>query len=207
MAEYQFLTRWHLDAPIDEVWAAIRDVESYPKWWKYVAEAEQMTPGDEKGLGERLRYHWTSALPYTFDFQTETTKSEPPRLLETTATGDIEGFGRWELAEAEQGTVVHYTWNVRTTEAWINALAPLAKPIFVWNHGMLMRAGGEGLARHLGVKLLENVPQVSAQEAAQRSGAPGATGEGGASGTWRLVAAAGVLGLMAVAASRVLRGR
>jgi len=34
-------------------------------------------------------------------------------------------------------------------------LAPLARPIFEWNHNGVMRAGGEGLARHLGVRLLQ----------------------------------------------------
>jgi hypothetical protein len=31
----------------------------------------------------------------------------------------------------------------------MNLLAPLAKPLFRWNHDALMRAGGIGLARRL----------------------------------------------------------
>ena len=34
-------------------------------------------------------------------------------------------------------------------------LAPLARPVFAWNHHGVMRAGGEGLARRLGVRLVE----------------------------------------------------
>jgi hypothetical protein len=36
----------------------------------------------------------------------------------------------------------------------MNALAPLLRPAFVWNHDWVMRQGGEGLARRLGVPLL-----------------------------------------------------
>ncbi|MCA1656715.1 MAG: polyketide cyclase, partial [Actinobacteria bacterium] len=33
-------------------------------------------------------------------------------------------------------------------------LAPLARPVFRWNHDVVMRQGGEGLADRLGARLL-----------------------------------------------------
>jgi hypothetical protein len=36
----------------------------------------------------------------------------------------------------------------------MNALAPLARPAFAWNHDYVMRGGGEGLAHRLGCRLL-----------------------------------------------------
>jgi hypothetical protein len=36
----------------------------------------------------------------------------------------------------------------------MNAFGPLAKPAFAWNRHRIMRWGGEGLARHLGARLL-----------------------------------------------------
>ena len=36
----------------------------------------------------------------------------------------------------------------------MNWLAPIARPAFKWNHIAVMRDGGEGLARHLGTKLV-----------------------------------------------------
>ncbi|MEA2376163.1 MAG: hypothetical protein QOD13_70, partial [Thermoleophilaceae bacterium] len=33
-------------------------------------------------------------------------------------------------------------------------LAPVARPVFEYNHDVVMRWGGEGLARRLGVELL-----------------------------------------------------
>ena len=51
-------------------------------------------------------------------------------------------------------TAVAYEWNVRTTKRWMNAIGPLAAPVFRWNHDVIMGWGGEGLARHLGCRLL-----------------------------------------------------
>ena len=47
-----------------------------------------------------------------------------------------------------------YEWNVSTGKPWMKAMAPLARPLFAWNHDRVMRWGGEGLARELGVPLL-----------------------------------------------------
>jgi hypothetical protein len=49
-------------------------------------------------------------------------------------------------------TVVRYHWSVKTAKAWMNLLAPIARPLFEWNHDVLMRWGGEGLAKLLGAK-------------------------------------------------------
>jgi hypothetical protein len=49
---------------------------------------------------------------------------------------------------------VLYEWNVSTTKPWMNAIGPFARPVFERNHDVVMRWGGEGLARRLGVRLL-----------------------------------------------------
>jgi hypothetical protein len=36
----------------------------------------------------------------------------------------------------------------------MNAAAPVARPIFAWNHNAVMRNGGRGLAQLLGAPLL-----------------------------------------------------
>ena len=48
-----------------------------------------------------------------------------------------------------------YEWNVATTrQSGVNLVAPVARPIFAWNHDWVMARGGEGLARRLGARLL-----------------------------------------------------
>ena len=153
MAHYRFLTTWVLEAPIDDVWDLLYESERWPEWWRGVERVRILEPGDATRVGELARYTWRSRLPYELEFDVLTTRVERPHLVEGTATGALAGLGRWRLFEG-RGTAVTYEWNVETTERWMNALGPVARPAFRWNHDYVMRAGGVGLARRLGVPLL-----------------------------------------------------
>lgn len=155
MTEYRFLTTWCLDAPIEAVWEAIYESEGWPGWWKGVEAVVVLEPGDADGLGQLGRYTWKSKLPYRLDFEMRTTRVERPHLLEGEASGELAGTGRWRLFSGGDGTTaVLYEWNVHTTRAWMNVLAPIARPFFAWNHDYVMGAGAEGLAKLLGTRLL-----------------------------------------------------
>jgi len=154
VAEYRFLTTWLLEAERERVWEAIYESERWPEWWRGVVEAEKLEEGDENGVGQYGRYVWKARLPYRVEFRIRTTRVERPRLLEGDATGELAGVGRWHLFEHDGLTAVIYEWNVHTTRAWMNVLAPIARSAFHSNHDYVMRNGGEGLAELLGVKLL-----------------------------------------------------
>ena len=154
MGEYSFLTTWLLEAEREQVWEAIYDSERWPQWWNGVLEAEKLEEGDDAGIGQFGRYIWKAKLPYRVEFFIRTTKVERPFLLEGDATGELAGIGRWRLFEQDGVTAAIYEWNVRTTKAWMNALAPVAGPVFKGNHDYVMRNGGVGIAKLLGVPLL-----------------------------------------------------
>jgi hypothetical protein len=153
MAQYEFVTTWCVDAPIDDVFSAIEDSARWPEWWKGVQSAELLEEGGESGVGRLWRYVWRSRLPYDLEFDSRVTRLERPWLIEGRAEGELTGFGRWRLYEG-RGTAVVYEWNVSTSRPWMNALAPLARPLFAWNHDVVMRQGAEGLARLLDAPLL-----------------------------------------------------
>lgn len=147
--EYAFVTSWRFDAPPEEVWDVIVDSHAWPRFWPYVASVEERASGDANGIGSVRRYTWTSRLPYRLAFDLRVTKVEKPRLLEGEATGELEGLGRWTLTPDGKGTRVRYDWIVRTTKAWMNLLAPLARPAFAWNHDGVMAAGEKGFREEL----------------------------------------------------------
>jgi hypothetical protein len=105
------------------------------------------------------RYTWRSKLPYRLAFDMRLTRVEPMSLIEGEAIGELSGTGRWQFSEEKDATRVRYDWNVKTTKPWMNLLAPVARPIFKWNHDVVMGWGAEGLARKLGVE------RLSAEEA------------------------------------------
>ncbi len=154
MAEYRFLSTWVVGAPRERVFEAIHDAERWPSWWRGVEAVTKLEPGDSEGVGSLGRYVWKSRLPYRLEFEVRTTKVERPRVMEGEANGELAGTGRWRLFEDDGTTAILYEWNVATTSSWMNLLGPLARPVFSWNHDVIMRQGGEGLARLLGVPLL-----------------------------------------------------
>jgi hypothetical protein len=97
---------------------------------------------------------WRSRIPYELEFEFVVRDMDEPRSMRGEARGELTGTGNWRLFEQDGITAVTYEWNVRTTTAWMNALAPVAKPIFEYNHNVVMRWGGEGLAERLGCNLL-----------------------------------------------------
>ena len=153
MGRYEFVTTWCLDAPIDRVFSAIEDSARWPEWWQGVRSAVLLEEGDENGVGRLWRYVWRSRLPYDLEFDSRVTRLERPWLIEGQAEGELTGIGRWRLFEGH-GTAVVYEWNVSTSRRWMNALAPVAGPLFAWNHDVVMRQGAEGLARLLDAPLL-----------------------------------------------------
>ena len=157
MSTYRFLTTWCLEAPRERVWEPIWDSEGWPGWWSGVVSVQKLADGDEDGVGQVGRYRWRSRLPYDLDFEMTTTRVARPHLIEGQAEGELAGTGRWRLFEEDGAapvTAVVYEWNVSTTRPWMNLLAPVARPVFAWNHDWVMRSGGEGLARLLGCRLL-----------------------------------------------------
>jgi uncharacterized protein YndB with AHSA1/START domain len=161
MAEYyEFVTVWRLEAPLEKVWERIKDSEHWHEWWQGVIRVAELKPGDADGLGSIRRSTWKSALPYKLEFDLEVTRIEAPNILEARAFGELEGTGLWTLSAENVGenkniTRVRYDWKVKTTKAWMNYLAPVAKPFFRWNHNIIMGWGGEGLAKNLNCNLLE----------------------------------------------------
>jgi carbon monoxide dehydrogenase subunit G len=154
MADYHYVSTWQLQAPIEQVWAALNDLEHLPTWYRGVQEARELAPGDAQGVGRRVRYVIKGRLPLRLAFEATTTRSAPPRDQELEADGELAGTGRWSLDQHGQVTTVRYHWDVRTTRPWMNLLAPLARPVFTWNSRGVIVQAGQGLARFLGVPLV-----------------------------------------------------
>lgn len=152
MTEFVLHTDWLLDAQPDRVWDALYDVESWPRWWPYVRRVEKLAAGDGNGVGAVHRFTWSSRLPYSLTFDAQVTEVQRPRRMVGEARGELDGTGIWALALEDDVTRVRYEWRVRVTRPWMRLVAPLARPVFAWNHDQVMQAGGTGLAAYLGAR-------------------------------------------------------
>jgi uncharacterized protein YndB with AHSA1/START domain len=159
MKDYEFVTVWRVAAPIERVWKEIHNSQDWPVWWQGVESVRELRPGDVNGVGSVRRYTWKSKLPYRLSFDMETIRVEPPRLLEGIARGELQGRGLWQLSTEGNETIVRYDWKVETTKAWMNVLSPIARPLFEWNHNVVMSWGAQGLARRLGTTVVDESHQ------------------------------------------------
>lgn len=155
MADYEFVTIWRFKSPLAPVWEMIYHSERWPAWWKGVEEVSLVKEGGLDNVGSIYRYTWKSKLPYRLKFDMQLTHVEPMKIIEGNALGELSGTGRWQLSTEGEVTTARYDWRVKTTKRWMNLLTPIARPFFKWNHDVVMRWGAQGLAKALGVSLLD----------------------------------------------------
>lgn len=147
--EFRLTSVWRLAAPVDAVWDALNDPESWPLWWPYVRSVRTLRPGRADGVGSVRRMAWATRLPYGFVIEVEAVEVQRHECLRALARGHVCGEGLWSLrAAGPASTDVTYVWRVEVTKPWMRWLAP----VFRWNHREVMRAGGLGLARYLARK-------------------------------------------------------
>jgi hypothetical protein len=147
---FELVSDWRLEAPIERVYDALHDVQRWPDWWRYVRRVEALRSGDAEGVGAVRRLTWGSRLPYGLTFDAEVAEARRPRVLRARVSGELAGEGLWELrSEGSAATHARYTWRVELSRPWMRLLAPLMAPVFRWNHDGVMAAGEQGLRRHL----------------------------------------------------------
>ncbi|MDQ2696596.1 MAG: SRPBCC family protein [Pseudomonadota bacterium] len=149
MADYEFVTVWAVPAPVATVWEEIRQPLRWPVWWRGLLSVAELEPGEPGGLNRLYRFVWRSPLLYRLTLDIRVCRIEPPFLLEGMVSGDLVGEGLWLLTAHKAETVVQFDWRVSGPQPWMRRLAPLARPLFRWNHNRLMAHGRQGLARQV----------------------------------------------------------
>lgn len=154
-ANYSFVTHWELKAPLEQVWDTIYNSLEWPQWWRGVKSVVEIQKNDANGINGIRAYTWKSFLPYELTFSMRLTEKEFLKRLKGIAFGELEGTGEWFFTEYDGIVHVQYNWNIITTKKWMNTLAFILKPVFKFNHNIVMHWGGMGLAKKLGTTLLK----------------------------------------------------
>lgn len=151
MTDFSLTTRWLIPAPVDQVWSCLIATEHWPSWWRYVARVEETAEGNASGEGNVRRYLWRTCLPYDLAIELRVIKMRPYRSVAVEVAGDLIGSGSCSIAyqENEAATELIFVWNVSLAKPWMQRMAKVARPLFVWNHGRVMKSGEQGLIRHL----------------------------------------------------------
>ena len=149
-ADYRFLTHWRVLGTVAEVSSVLENPKDLSRWWPAVyLEVEELSPGDEGGVGRAVRVLTKGWLPYTIRWQFRVVESRRPLGFTIEADGDFIGRGVWSFEQSGAWVEVTFDWRIRFTKAGAARLSPLLKPVFAANHRWAMRKGEESLGLEL----------------------------------------------------------
>ncbi len=148
--DYHFVTTWRVDALCGEVADILGDPLDLPRWWPAVyLGAEEIAPGDSRGLGRRVALHTKGWLPYTLRWELEVVESRYPNGFTIAARGDFDGRGVWTIEPDGRFARITYDWRLRTEKPLLRELSFLLKPLFAANHRWAMAEGETSLVLEL----------------------------------------------------------
>lgn len=123
-----------------EVASVVSDLERYPEWWPQVRAVAKIDD-------DTARVLCRAALPYTLDLVLHAISRDAP-VLEVALSGDLDGWVRWTLSEADGGTRTEFEQEVAARGA-LAAASYVARPLLRWNHDRMMAGCRAGLERRL----------------------------------------------------------
>lgn len=154
MAHYRFLTDLRVGAAIDDVYRLLVEPEGWLDDWVDALRVERTREGDEDGRGRTFDATVRAPMGYHLSARITTAEVEHPHRLDMVSSGDLEGTGRWDLAEADGVTDVSFDWDVRTTPRWMDVLTPVLRPLFERSHHVVVRNAARAAAASLDAELL-----------------------------------------------------
>lgn len=148
--QYEFLTRWRVEATSGEVADVLGDALALARWWPSVyLHVKELRPPDACGLGRRVRMHTRGWLPYTLTWDFEIVESRYPHGFTLVATGDFDGRGVWTFEQDEAFVDITYDWRLSAEKPLLRNLSFLLKPVFEANHRWAMAQGEQSLKLEL----------------------------------------------------------
>jgi len=203
---YHFITRWRVEGTADQVYALISRPEDFPRWWPSVyLRVDEIAPGQESGLGRRVRLHTKGWLPYKLLWESCSREMARPHRLVLEASGDFNGRGIWTFEDIESpangaakgGVMVTFDWELTADKPLLRYLSFLMKPVFRANHRWAMARGEESLK-------LELARRHASSPTARRQ-IPAPPGPNRTSGWWMGLGAGALIAAFALAVRMALR--
>ncbi|UIJ62253.1 polyketide cyclase [Amycolatopsis acidiphila] len=141
--DYLFRDTWFIPAPGRVVFDTVVDLENYPRWWPDVRSVRKIDD-DTAELVCR------ASLPYRLIVRMRRAEQDESRgLLKVCLEGDLEGSLAAAVTPHQAGTTLEITQQVVATKPLLRRLAPVARPLFLVNHALMMRRGHTGLRARL----------------------------------------------------------
>jgi hypothetical protein len=153
-----------------ELTTILIDSASLTRWWPSVyLDVQQVSPGDQNGLGAVTSLYTKGWLPYTLRWQFRITETRHPFGFTLKAWGDFVGRGIWtfEPEAAPDGDGRHwvrviYDWQISAEKPLLKYYSFIMKPIFSANHHWAMARGEESLNLELARRRASSPDELAA---------------------------------------------
>lgn len=133
--------RYALTVPA--LWGRLSDVRHFPDWWPWLRsfDGQALRPGEV----------WCCAvqppLPYAVRFELRIEEVREPTLVRATASGDIEGTARIDLAATgEDGSQLRLRAALSPCKQSMRAMSWLARPLVTFGHHWVLDTGARQFA-------------------------------------------------------------
>ena len=116
----------YIDRPPQDVFGYVLDIERTPEWRPRMSEVACLTDG-EPGVGSRIQLS-AKVLGYTFNFDLEVTRWEPPRFFGyASKQGPVLMDSFMEWVPVDQGCHFNMGGNPRSNSVWVTITEPLLR--------------------------------------------------------------------------------
>jgi hypothetical protein len=147
---------WRLRGSIEDVYGRLSRPMEYPDWWPAIPSVDILSGGDAPAVGDSVRMHVKSFLPYHVDWVMTTTDLDPPTFVNTENTvvlgGRLRLTGPTTVRLRQDGDYVDVVQReVLSAEGWHlpGPLRFVALAMFSFNHAYAALGGRRGLQRLL----------------------------------------------------------
>jgi carbon monoxide dehydrogenase subunit G len=136
-----------LDATPAEVWQSIEHGERFEGWWAWLREFRFDGPGLQDGVV--LHGMVSPPVPYRMRVTVVLDRCVPPRSIDATVHGDLEGTAHLTLDAEAGATRAEVAWSIEMMQRPMRVAARLAPGVLRWGHDRVVEATVAGFRRHL----------------------------------------------------------
>jgi uncharacterized protein YndB with AHSA1/START domain len=129
----------HFPHPREQVWSAMGEVGSYPKWWPWLKSFD----ADALRTGAVWRCSVSPPLPYTVSFAIEFIEVVECERVQASVSGDISGTAHLVLSDAGKGCDVVVRSDLEPRSTFLRVLAATVPPVARFGHDWILATGAK----------------------------------------------------------------
>ena len=152
---YCFSNCWIICAPACLVWNGLTHLEQWPAWFHGLERIQPSAPIASLERGQAIELMIRGHLPYSLKFEMVVNDFIAYSFVSFTVKGDLNGEGFCQLLPSENGSIVHFTWNVSPARLWMKMGASIARTVFIKNHDQIVERSINGFKRWIAEKAIE----------------------------------------------------